>query len=510
MQGCLAYSFPCYHDGYGILVTNPSEHIKYAFRVWHHMGDQVQLGSNQTFHRRIATISHAAIILAVFCLAMIHLESVLKPFFIALGIYFVLKPGADYLSKNNFPVFLSYLTMLLLFILIITSAAFFAWSQAQGLIQDDERQETYNEELNNKWAKLKDVPIIGPAIKEAVKGDGGTLGGDLQNLGIGSGGSATDFLGSVLSEVGSVITTSITVLFFLIFIIFEAHLLPGRIERAWPGSSTEKVEVIQSQIEEGINTYIIVKTGCGLGSAFIAAIILFIFGIDLWFVWAVLTFILNYVPYIGSLIATIPPLILGLILLPNLYALLALTILLLLNQQVWGNYIETKWAGRALDLSPVVLLLITAFSFWLWGIIGMILAVPLFVIVKIVLENIEETRPLAIMLSERAPTLEEAWQDALKDGFLSTGESHKLSKLQETLGVSDQEVIRIAGRSAAMTILKRGRARVDEVQFVVSSANGIPQHSDLVQDLKPGKISKNIRTSLYDLVDTLTSELEEE
>ena len=473
------------------------------------MGDQVQLGSSPTFHRRIATFSHAAIILAVFCLAMIHLESVLKPFFIALGIYFVLKPGADWLSKNNFPVFLSYLTMLLLFILIITSAAFFAWSQAQGLIQDEERQEDYNEKLDQKWKKLKNVPIIGPAIKEAVKGDGGTIGGDLQNIGIGSGGSATDFLASILSEVGSVITTGVTVLFFLIFIILEAHLLPGRIERAWPGSSTGRVEVIQSQIEEGINTYIIVKTGCGLGSAFIAAIILFIFGIDLWFVWAVMTFILNYVPYIGSLIATIPPLILGLILLPPA-ALLALTLLLLLNQQVWGNYIETKWAGRALDLSPVVLLLITAFSFWLWGIIGMILAVPLFVIVKIVLENIEETRPLAIMLSERAPTLEEAWQDALKDGVLSTGESHKLSKLQEMLGVSDQEVIRIAGRSAAMTILKRGRARVDEIGFVVSSANETPQHSDLARDLKPGKISKNIRTCLDDLVNTLTSESEEE
>ena len=55
---------------------------------------------------------------------------------------------------------------------------------------------------------------------------------------------------------GAILTTSITVLFFLIFIIFEAHLLPGRIERAWPGTSTERVEIVQNQIEEGINTYI--------------------------------------------------------------------------------------------------------------------------------------------------------------------------------------------------------------------------------------------------------------
>ena len=69
------------------------------------MGESSYNTSGSSFHNRIATFSHSAIILTVVCLAMIHLETVLKPFFIALGIYFVLKPGADYLSKNNFPVF---------------------------------------------------------------------------------------------------------------------------------------------------------------------------------------------------------------------------------------------------------------------------------------------------------------------------------------------------------------------------------------------------------------------
>ena len=472
------------------------------------MGEYVE-NEGRSFQRRIATISHSAILLAIFCLAMIHLESVLKPFFIAMGIYFVLKPGADYLSKNSFPVFLSYLTMLLLFILILMSTAFFAWSQTQGLIEDEERQEKYDEKLDEKWKQVKNLPLVGPALTEAVDGSDGSLGTDLQSLGIGSGGTATGLVASVASEVGAMLTTSITVLFFLIFIIFEAHLLPGRIERAWPGSASERVEVIQTQIQEGINTYIVVKTGCGIGSAIIAAIIMFAFDIDLWFVWAVMTFILNYVPYIGSLIATIPPVLLGLILLdPSL--LIVMTLLLLVNQQVWGNYIETKWAGRALDLSPVVLLLITAFSFWLWGILGMILAVPLFAIVKIVLENIEHTRPIAILLSERAPTLEEAWQDALKDGNLSTGEYHKLAKLQETLGVSDEEVLRIAGRSAAQTILKRGRARKDEIDYILTSSEGRDDFSDLEEILIPGKITSQARDRLEQLIKNLEKESEEE
>lgn len=473
------------------------------------MGENANLVDTHSFHRRIATASHAAILMTVFVLSMIYLETVLKPFFIAMGIYFVLKPGADWLSKNNFPVLLSYLTTLLLFILILISTAFFAWTQAQGLIEDEERQEEYNEKLNQKWKGLKNAPIVGPAIKESIKEDTGTVGGDLESLGIGSGGSATDLITAVVSEVGTFVTTSITVLFFLIFIIFEAHLLPARIERAWPDGASERVAIIQTQIEEGINTYFIVKTGCGIGSAVIAGAIMAMFGIDLWFVWAVMTFILNYVPYIGSLIATIPPLILGLILL-NPTGLLILTILLLVNQQVWGNYIETKWAGRALDLSPVVLLLITAFSFWLWGILGMILAIPLFAIVKIVLENIEETRPIAIMLSERAPTLEEAWQDALKDGNLSSGEYHKLSKLQKSLGVSDEEVARISSRSAAQTILKRGKARSDEVEFIRSAVAERPDFNDLVGLLTKGRVTKLVRSRLEQLVEVLEEESEEE
>jgi len=473
------------------------------------MGENANLVDTHSFHRRIATASHAAILMTVFVLSMIYLETVLKPFFIAMGIYFVLKPGADWLSKNNFPVLLSYLTTLLLFILILISTAFFAWTQAQGLIEDEERQEEYNEKLNQKWKGLKNAPIVGPAIKESIKEDTGTVGGDLESLGIGSGGSATDLITAVVSEVGTFVTTSITVLFFLIFIIFEAHLLPARIERAWPDGASERVAIIQTQIEEGINTYFIVKTGCGIGSAVIAGAIMAMFGIDLWFVWAVMTFILNYVPYIGSLIATIPPLILGLILL-NPTGLLILTILLLVNQQVWGNYIETKWAGRALDLSPVVLLLITAFSFWLWGILGMILAIPLFAIVKIVLENIEETRPIAIMLSERAPTLEEAWQDALKDGNLSSGEYHKLSKLQKSLGVSDEEVARISSRSAAQTMLKRGKARSDEVEFILSAVAERPDFNDLVGLLTKGRVTKLVRSRLEQLVEVLEEESEEE
>ncbi|MGY8754139.1 MAG: AI-2E family transporter [Candidatus Poseidoniales archaeon] len=472
------------------------------------MGEISNVILNKPFHRRVATTSHSMIIIALAILALIYLETVLKPFFIAMAIYFVLKPGADKLSDNGFPEFLSFLTMLLLAVLVVTSTAFFAWSQAQDFTDDEELLIEYDHKLDRKWNNLKDLPVVGPLLKDLVKGDSDTVGGDLADVGVGSGGPVTEALVSMLSGIGGALTTGVTVLFFLIFIIFEAHLLPGRIDRAWPGGTSHRMELITTQIQESVNTYIVVKTGCGFGTALLAGIIMWMYGIDLWFVWAVMTFVFNYVPYIGSLIATIPPIFLGLIILTPPH-LMMLIFLLLLNQQVWGNYIETKWAGRALDLSPVVLLLLTAFSFWLWGIVGMVLAVPLFVIVKIVLENIEETRPFAILISERAPTLEEAWSDALRDGVLSVGETRKLKDLQKMLGVSDEATALVAGRSSAATILKRGRAKQQEIDFILLAAKGTPQESNLIDKLLIGRLSKEVRPHLKDLIAHLIDDEEE-
>ena len=245
---------------------------------------------------------------------MIELKGIFQPFFIALGIYFVLKPGSDYLSKNGFPIGLSYLTMLLSTFLVIIASGYLAFDQVSDLADDEERIKQYNDKLDKRWDQIKATPVIGSSITESLNSSNGTFTEDLAEMGLLSDDSGiADLAGGVVSSVGGLLAMGLTVTFFLIFIIFEASFLPGRIERAWPGGVSGRVQDMQIQIQESINTYVVVKTGVGLGTAGIAGIILFAFGIDLWFTWALLTFILNYVPYIGSLIATIPPLILSLI-----------------------------------------------------------------------------------------------------------------------------------------------------------------------------------------------------
>ena len=462
------------------------------------------------FNRRVSTFAHISILITLMVIWLIVLKGVLQPFFIALGIYFVLKPGSDYLSRNGFPLILSYLTMVLLTLLLVSAASFVAYQQANNLVEDEEKMDLYNTKLEERWSELKQSPLLSMAFSEDSETSNTTLVEDLAALGVlEDEQKLSDAAMGMLANVGGALTTSITVMFFLIFIIFEASLLPGRIERAWPHGGSQKVQVMRTKIEASVNTYIIVKTGVGAGTAVCAGIIMFAFGIDLWFTWALITFLLNYVPYIGSLIATMPPIILGLILLdPNL--LFFLVLLLLANQQIWGQIIETKWAGRALDLSPILLLLVTAISFAGWGILGMILAVPFAVIIKIVLENIEATQPFAILMSERAPSIDEAWVDAIRDGKISNFESQSLSQLQMLLGYSDHQVKMIAGRTASQRVLRKNKVSDDQMEIIFDAADALRSKRSVATEitslLSEGKLDKSMRPLLEEFITVLEEE----
>lgn len=420
------------------------------------------------FSRRLNIFTNAALLFTLLIVGLSILQDVLQPFFIALGIYFILKPGADALSNNGFPVGLAFLTMVLVFVLAIVGIAYISWSQVSDFTEDEERMEQYDRNLQKKWAHLQRMPILGDWL--GTPDDNGSVAQKLDEFGLTGG--TSEFQGifvSAMSAAGAMFAQGLTAMFFLLFIIFEANLLPARIAVAFPGESTDKVKLVVKRIEKSINTYVVVKTGVSAGTAICVMILLSIFGVDLWFLWGLLTFLFNYVPYIGSLIATVPPLLLGLAVM-SLQAWVLLFVLLIVNQQLWGNVIETKWTGSKLDISPVLLLIVVAFAYWLWGILGMIISVPLFVIVKIVLENIPTTRPIAILMSERAPNMLEAYEAALEDGLLSGDEREDLERMRITLGLSEEESKTFAALAATNIVLREGGSVEGEQMQIICDA----------------------------------------
>jgi predicted PurR-regulated permease PerM len=127
--------------------------------------------------------------------------------------------------------------------------------------------------------------------------------------------------------------------------------------------------------------------------------ILWGFGVSFPGMWGVLAFVGNFIPYVGSLVALVFPVLLAILELEPWQALLVL-VLLVLVQFVTNNFVEPRLTAHAVDLSPLVVLVALAFWGLCWGAVGMVLAVPLTVMLKIVCENVALTRPLARLMAE--------------------------------------------------------------------------------------------------------------
>ena len=131
----------------------------------------------------------------------------------------------------------------------------------------------------------------------------------------------------------------------------------------------------------------------------ISYIIMWLFSLDYAIIWAILIFILNYIPNIGSIIAVIFPVIMGLLQFGDLTTVGGLTAALGVVQLAIGNFIEPRLMGNQLNISSFVVLVALGVFGSIWGIAGMFLSVPLTVVIMIILSHFDTTRFIAVMLS---------------------------------------------------------------------------------------------------------------
>ena len=123
-------------------------------------------------------------------------------------------------------------------------------------------------------------------------------------------------------------------------------------------------------------------------------------GVQSALMWGVLTFLLNFIPYLGSVIACSAPILLAFLQMESIGRPTVVAALLISIHALSAYVVEPAMTGKAVDLSPVVILVSLSFWWLCWGFTGMVLAVPLTVLGKIVLENIGFTRPFARLMAE--------------------------------------------------------------------------------------------------------------
>ena len=339
-----------------------------------------------------ATIANFGIITLVGYLVLVNLKAILMPLAIAVLIYFLIRAPEQYLIErfdivSRMPM-LAYGAILAFGALISYGVSILLYRNIDQFKDEMNKEGGLIDKFDEKWTNLGEANLYG--LEDVITSQE-TIENvlDPQNI--------QDFATNILADLASFMTTMVTVAIFVIFIILEEKSLPGRFKAAFP-SSYGSVRTIVSNSSEAISTYVISKATCSAGQAIVLAFLLWAMGIPGWFLFGVLCFLLDFVPILGALLATIPPMMIALIVLDPFQA-LVLGALMIANQQLFGSFIEPNLSGQRLGISPLVLLLTVMVSASVWGISGAIIGVPLMIIARIALEEDERTRPIALMLA---------------------------------------------------------------------------------------------------------------
>lgn len=207
-----------------------------------------------------------------------------------------------------------------------------------------------------------------------------------------------DFLKYLLVLWTTIVRYAWTILFLTIFILIETRFFLPKIQKiTW----NNQIFILLAHIKKDIKSYFIIKTWISFATSFVVFIILLILKIDFALFWAFLVFILNYIPTIWSIIAVILPVVFSLLQFWDFGLTFSLLVVLTLVQMYFWNYLEPRLQWMKLNLSPLIIIFSLLIWWKVWGIVWMLLCVPIMVVINIILSYFPQTQWIAILFSER-------------------------------------------------------------------------------------------------------------
>lgn len=221
-------------------------------------------------------------------------------------------------------------------------------------------------------------------------------------------GVVTDLAQTIANAMGVVLAGMLFVLFLVLLALTEMPLWERKLDNLSGGAAGSWRDVTET-MGRALRRFFMTRAAVGVISAAIYSAWLMVFGLDLVVVWAILTFLMNFIPNLGAVISGV---------LPTLYAFFTLDVgtALLIGagliaiEQVIGSWIDPRLQGHQIALSPTVILTAVLFWSWLWGVAGAFLGTPMTLTIMILCNHVAASRPIALMLSNQkdARDLDEA------------------------------------------------------------------------------------------------------
>jgi AI-2 transport protein TqsA len=314
-------------------------------------------------------------------------QDFLIPLVLAIMTWGLLNALADHIQKirlgtvrlpRKLALLLSILALSSLFLLVYQILA----SQSQAL---EAAAPVYEENLNGilndlvNWAGIEELPTSDKFLESV-------------NLG-----NLLSWLGG---SVGSLLSSLILILIYTAFLFTEQPAMAKKLDAlASNPDEASNMRDIFTQITTQVQSYIWMKTLVSLATGLLSYLILIWVGVDFAAVWALLIFILNFIPNVGSILGVMLPALLTLVQFDTLTPFLLIAVGLGAVQFTIGNIIEPALMGKSLNLSSLGIILSLTFWGLLWGIPGMLLSVPIMVISTIVCAKFDSLRGIAVILS---------------------------------------------------------------------------------------------------------------
>lgn len=231
------------------------------------------------------------------------------------------------------------------------------------------------------------------------------FGGWLENIGVDRGREAVrdifnpalpiTLVRLALAKMSETVRSGLLVLLIVIFMLLEAGGLPAKLRMAF--HLTGEAEDRLGRLSGVIRRYTTIKTLASLATAICIWVWLWIFGIDFAVLWAILAFLLNFIPFVGAMLMMIPAVLMALVQ-TDLQTTLLVALGYVVVNTVIGSFLETRMMGKELGISTLAVLLSLLFWGWVLGTVGVFLAVPLTMSLIIALDSSHQTRPIAILL----------------------------------------------------------------------------------------------------------------
>jgi predicted PurR-regulated permease PerM len=311
-------------------------------------------------------------------------SSLLLPFLVSIFLAMITLPLLNWLQSKNISAPVAVLVTVFVAVSVLVGIVYVVGGSIQDFTQQAPK---YKERLQIifsstiEWVQARGINIA-PQFTERLVDPA----------------QAVDMITGGMRAVAAVLSNVVLVFLTIIFILFEAAGFPDKLRAAFGRrESSERFAKVRYEIQRylGMKSLVSLATGILIGAA------MAIIGVDFPLLWGGLAFLLNYIPTLGSIIAAVPPTLLAVIQLGPGHALAVALVFAAVNITL-GNLVEPYLMGRRLGLSTLVVFLSLVFWGWVWGPIGMLLSVPLTMILKIMLENTEDLRWAAVLLSSGA------------------------------------------------------------------------------------------------------------